>query len=115
MKTKPPPPDFQMAVVDARESSVPTLGQLDALLLSTPWDPPSEKDEGKTGAGFIYKRLKHGWRNAILAIVDRGLISYMRFGEMAFGEELLYENSGSRPKAKRGGRAGRGRGRGRGR
>lgn len=114
MKTKPPPPDFQMAVVDARDSTVPTLEQLDALLLSTPYDPP-DKDSDKPGAGFVYKRLKHGWRNAILAIVDRGLISYMRFGEMAFGEELLYENTNNRPKAKRGGRAGRGRGRGRGR
>ncbi|KAI1161251.1 tRNA-splicing endonuclease subunit sen54 N-term-domain-containing protein [Nemania serpens] len=100
MKTKPPPPDFQMAVVDARDSSIPTLEQLDTLLLSTPWDPP-EKDEGKSGAGFVYKHLKHGWRNAILAIVDRGLISYMRFGEMAFGEERLYENTHMRPTAKR--------------
>ncbi|KAI1201841.1 hypothetical protein F5X97DRAFT_267782 [Nemania serpens] len=114
MKSKPPPPDFQMAVVDARDSSVPTLEQLDTLLLSTPWDPP-EKDEGKSGAGFVYKHLKHGWRNVVLAIVDRGLTSYMRFGEMAFGEELLYENTDMRPKAKRGGRGGRGRGRGRGR
>ncbi|KAI3341450.1 tRNA-splicing endonuclease subunit sen54 N-term-domain-containing protein [Ustulina deusta] len=114
MKTRPPPPDFQMAVVDARDSSVPTLEQLDALLLSTPWNPP-EKNEGKQGAGFVYKRLQHGWRNAILAIVDRGLISYMRFSEMAFGEELLYKNTNTRPRAKRGGRAGRGRGGGRGR
>ncbi|KAI1822425.1 hypothetical protein F4861DRAFT_514742 [Xylaria intraflava] len=110
-KTKPPPPDFQMAVVDARESKVPTLEQLDTLLLSTPWDPP-ENDDGKTGAGFVYKRLKHGWRNAIMAVVDRGLISYMRFGEMAFGEEVIYKNTNTRPKAKRGGRAGRERGRG---
>ncbi|KAI1427937.1 tRNA-splicing endonuclease subunit sen54 N-term-domain-containing protein [Xylaria sp. FL1777] len=112
-KTKPPPPDFQMAVIDARDTSVPTLEQLDTLLLSTPWDPP--QDEEKQGAGFVYKRLKHGWRNAILAIVDRGLISYMRFGEMAFGEELLYEKMSRRPRAKRGGRSGRGRGGGRGR
>ncbi|KAI0556076.1 tRNA-splicing endonuclease subunit sen54 N-term-domain-containing protein [Xylaria curta] len=113
-KTKPPPPDFQMAVVDARDSSVPTLEQLDTLLLSTPWTPP-EANNGKLGAGFIYKRLKHGWRNAIIAVVDRGLISYMRFGEMAFGEELLYQSTNTRLKPKRGGRAGRGRGRGRGR
>ncbi|KAI0422499.1 tRNA-splicing endonuclease subunit sen54 N-term-domain-containing protein [Xylaria grammica] len=112
-KTKSPPPDFQMAVVDACDSSVPTLEQLDSLLLSTPWNPP-ENDEGKQGAGFIYKRLKHGWRHAVLAIVDRGLISYMKFSEMAFGEELLYEMN-TRPKAKRGGRVGRGRGGGRGR
>ncbi|KAI0973020.1 tRNA-splicing endonuclease subunit sen54 N-term-domain-containing protein [Xylaria arbuscula] len=114
MKTRPPPPDFQMEVADARDSSIPTLEQLDTLLLSTPWDPPEGK-EGKHGAGFVYRRLKHGWRNAIVAIVDRGLISYMRFSEMAFGEELLYKNTTTRPKAKRGGRAGRGRGGGRGR
>ncbi|KAI1809003.1 hypothetical protein GGS20DRAFT_488036 [Poronia punctata] len=114
-KARPQPPDFQIAVVDARESHVPTLEQLDALLVSTPWDPPPRNDEGKTGAGFVYKRLKHGWRKAILAVVDRGLISYMRFGEMAFAEELLYCNTSVRPKAKRGGRAGRGRGGGRGR
>ncbi|KAH8160772.1 hypothetical protein CIB48_g7474 [Xylaria polymorpha] len=113
-KTKPSPPDFQMAVVDARDSCVPTLEQLDTLLLSTPWNPP-EMDDGKPGAGFVYKRLKHGWRHAIIAIVDRGLISYMRFGEMAFGEELLYQTPNLRPRAKRGGRSGRGRGRGRGR
>ncbi|KAI0451489.1 tRNA-splicing endonuclease subunit sen54 N-term-domain-containing protein [Xylaria acuta] len=113
-KTKPPLPDFQIAVVDARDSSVPMLEQLDTLLLSTPWDPPNT-DNGKPGAGFVYKRLKHGWRNAIIAIVDRGLISYMRFGEMAFGEELLYQSTNLRPRAKRGRRAGRGRGKGRGR
>ncbi|KAJ3572141.1 hypothetical protein NPX13_g5148 [Xylaria arbuscula] len=42
VKTRPPPPDFQMAVVDARDSSIPTLEQLDALLLSTPWGPSRE-------------------------------------------------------------------------
>ncbi|KAI0436377.1 hypothetical protein F4803DRAFT_542442 [Xylaria telfairii] len=113
-KSKPSPPDFQIAVVDARDSCVPTLEQLDTLLLSTPWNPP-EMGDRKPGAGFVYKRLKHGWRHAIIAIVDRGLISYMRFGEMAFGEELLYQTPNLRPRAKRGGRVGRGRGRGRGR
>ncbi|KAI0389151.1 tRNA-splicing endonuclease subunit sen54 N-term-domain-containing protein [Xylariaceae sp. FL0594] len=114
-KARPQAPDFQIAVVDARDSGVPTLEQLDALLLSTPWDPPhqdgQERGGNGGGAGFVYKRLKYGWRKAILAVVDRGLISYMKFGEMAFGKELLYENASVRPKAKRGGRGG-GRGRG---
>jgi tRNA-splicing endonuclease subunit Sen54 len=111
-KARPHAPDFQIAVVDARDSGVPTLEQLDALLLSTPWDPPPPRnEEGKGGAGLVYKRLKYGWRKAILAVVDRGLISYMNFGEMAFSKELLYENTSVRPKAKRGGRGGR-RGRG---
>ncbi|KAI1214449.1 tRNA-splicing endonuclease subunit sen54 N-term-domain-containing protein [Annulohypoxylon truncatum] len=132
-KTKPPAPDFRIAVADARASSVPTLEQLTALLeVRTPWDPPEESPNQKQGQkgkgngnnqGLMYKRLKHAWRNAVIAVVDRGLISYVRFGEMAFARERLYEGFGSGAagggKGKRGGRSGRGgrggRGRGRGR
>ncbi|KAK7755034.1 tRNA-splicing endonuclease subunit sen54 [Diatrype stigma] len=157
-KSRPPPPDFRIAVVDARESSVPTLQQLTALVESTPWDPPTPvssapprnrvKDNGSSSdaaaaaagtkkpspgpqqssynpnmnIGLTYKRLKHGWRNAIVAVNDRGLISYLRFGEMAFAHERLYERfdglgrggGGGGGKGKRGGRGGRGRGGGRG-
>ncbi|KAI1076386.1 tRNA-splicing endonuclease subunit sen54 N-term-domain-containing protein [Whalleya microplaca] len=117
-KTKPPPPDFRIAVVDARTSSVPTLEELTALLESTPWDPPDPPRDGPGGdggAGLMYRRLKHAWRNAVVAVVDCGLISYVRFGEMAFGEERLYEKVGTGRgggKGKRGGRGGSGRGRG---
>ncbi|KAI0830445.1 tRNA-splicing endonuclease subunit sen54 N-term-domain-containing protein [Hypoxylon sp. FL0890] len=112
-KTKPLPPDFRIAVVDARTSSVPTLEQMTALLeRCTPWDPPEQPKEGQNaGPGQLYRRLKHAWRNAIVAVVDRGLISYIRFGEMAFGEERLYERIGSGgrgAKGKRGGRNGKG-------
>ncbi|KAI1337684.1 hypothetical protein F5Y15DRAFT_150976 [Xylariaceae sp. FL0016] len=115
-KTKPIAPDFRIAVVDARTSSVPTLEQLSALLESTPFDPPETK-EGHSSDGFMYKRLKHGWRNALVAVVDGGLISYLRLGEMAFGEERLFERTGrgGRKGGNRGrtrGRGGRGRGRG---
>ncbi|KAI0006714.1 hypothetical protein F4779DRAFT_552980 [Xylariaceae sp. FL0662B] len=108
-KTKPPPPDFRLAVVDARSSSVPTLEELTALLESTPWDPPEPQKEGD-GVGLMYRRLKHAWRNVVVAVVDCGIISYLRFGEMAFGEERLYErvNAGKGGKGKRGGRSGRG-------
>ncbi|KAI1389061.1 tRNA-splicing endonuclease subunit sen54 N-term-domain-containing protein [Hypoxylon trugodes] len=115
-KTKPPSPDFRIAVADARTSSVPTLEELTALLETcTPWDPPklpaSKKEGEKGGVGPMYQRLKHAWHNAVVAIVDGGLISYIRFGEMAFGEERLYEKVGSGgrgAKGKRGGRPGRG-------
>ncbi|KXJ96439.1 hypothetical protein Micbo1qcDRAFT_191208 [Microdochium bolleyi] len=116
-KARPPPPDFQIAVADTRTSSVPTLEELTALLESTPWDPPAPppppRDGGAGGGGmnvgFMYKRLKHGWRNAIVAVVDRGLISYVRLTEMAFGEELLYASFDDKNKkggGKRGGRGG---------
>ncbi|KAL7624192.1 tRNA-splicing endonuclease subunit sen54 [Parahypoxylon ruwenzoriense] len=100
-KTRPPPPDFRIAVADARSSSVPTLEQLTALLeADTPWDPPpsppaDKPGNGGAGVGPMYRRLKHAWRNAIVAVVDGGLISYLRFGEMAFGEEKLYERIGA--------------------
>ncbi|KAK9421142.1 putative tRNA-splicing endonuclease subunit sen54 N-term-domain-containing protein [Seiridium unicorne] len=124
-KASPPPPDFRIAVVNARTTSVPTITELSAMLESTPWDPPDEKTAtAGQGVGFMYKRLKHGWRNAILAVVDSGFTSYLRFTEMAFGEEKLYETfdrsqgkggkKGRGGPGGRGGKAGRGGGRGRG-
>lgn len=113
-KTRPPPPDFRIAVADARASSVPTLEQLAALLeRRTPWDPPPPAAGDKNGGvGLMYRRLKHAWRNAVVAVVDRGLISYVRFGEMAFGEERLYERVGGGGRGGKGKRGGRGGGRG---
>lgn len=124
-KSNPPPPDFRISVVNARTTSVPTISELSALLESTPWNPPDEKMAAGQGVGFVQKRLKHGWRNAIVAVVDSGFTSYLRFTEMAFGEERLYETfdraqgkggkKGGRGGAGgRGGRGGRGGGRGRG-
>lgn len=116
-KSKPGIPDFRLAITDARSSSVPTLKEMTSLLECTPWDPPPQKEPMQ-----MFQRLKHGYRNAILAVVDQGIISYLRLSEAAFGEERLYErfDSGSGRGSKRGGmmsrgKAGSGRGRGRGR
>jgi tRNA-splicing endonuclease subunit Sen54 len=118
-KARPPIPNFRIAVVDARSTSVPTLEQMSSLVESMPWDPPEPRKEGAPmNIGLTYKRLKHGWHHAILAVVDRGLISYLRFTEMAFGEEKLFESFGGfkgpkgGKKGGRGGKSGRGRGRG---
>ncbi|KAK7419169.1 tRNA-splicing endonuclease subunit sen54 [Neonectria punicea] len=115
-KKSPPPPDFRVAVVDAGDSCLPSLQQIEALLESTPHDPPNEAWKGP---GRMYHRLKHGHRNVLVAIVDRGLVNFMRFGEGAFGEERIFErfdNKGGPRGGKKGGRGGgRGRGRGRGR
>ncbi|KAF7542654.1 hypothetical protein G7Z17_g11396 [Cylindrodendrum hubeiense] len=115
-KKNPPPPDFRIAVVDAGDSCVPSLEQIEALLESTPYDPPNKP--AWQGPGRMYQRLKHGHRNVLVAIVDRGLVNFMRFGEGAFGEERLFErfdNRGARGGKKGGRGGGRGRGRGRGR
>ncbi|POR37774.1 Putative tRNA-splicing endonuclease subunit tsp-5, partial [Tolypocladium paradoxum] len=88
-KKRPPAPDFRIAVADAGDSCLPTLGQVTALLESTPLDPPA--GAAMQGPGRLYQRLKHGHRNVLVAVVDRGLVNFMRFGEGAFGEERLFE------------------------
>ncbi|CAL5873143.1 uncharacterized protein PFLUO_LOCUS7412 [Penicillium psychrofluorescens] len=88
-KTAPPPPDFRIAVLSTREqSTLPTLTQLSALLHSTPLVPP----HGEKMNRMMYMRLRHGYRNVILAIVDQGVVSYLRVGDAAFGKEKLFEN-----------------------
>ncbi|KAI9696344.1 MAG: tRNA-splicing endonuclease subunit sen54 [Bogoriella megaspora] len=83
-KSAPGPPDFRIAVVSAREATIPTLSQISALIESTPDDPP------RPDAG-LYQKLRHGYRNVILAVVDQGVVSYLRFADAGFGLENLYE------------------------
>lgn len=115
-KRSPPTPDFRIAVTDTETEGVPALEEIEALLESTPLAPPNETWRGHPGR--MYQRLKHGHRNVLIAIVDRGLVNFMRFGEGAFGEEKLYERfdgvRGGRG-VKKGGHGGVGRGRGGGR
>jgi tRNA-splicing endonuclease subunit Sen54 len=112
-KSNPGMPDFQIAVVSSRSTNVPSLTQLVSLLESSPWDPPKKE---WTGLGNSYQRLRHGWRNVILAVVDQGVISYLRMSEAAFGEERLYDrfDGGGARGGKKGGSRGKERGRGRG-
>ncbi|KAI9930516.1 tRNA-splicing endonuclease subunit sen54 [Aspergillus wentii] len=106
-KTAPPTPDFRIAVVDARrQTTIPTVSQLGALLESTPLDPP----QGPKMEKQLYMRLRHGYRNVILAVFDQGVVSYLRVADAAFGKEKIYgdkgaprgpKNGGYRPKPKR--------------
>lgn len=90
-KTAPPPPDFRVAVINAQtQPTIPTLSQLGALLGSTPLDPP----RGEKMNRLLYMRLRHGYRNVILAIVDHGVVSYLRMGDAAFGKEKIYDKGG---------------------
>ena len=105
-KSAPGEPDFRIAVVNARETTMPTLEQLTALMETVPYVPPAEKSQ-------LYQKLKHGYKSVILAIVDQGVVSYLRLADVGFGKEKLHERKGKGPGGKRGGRGGRG-GRGRG-
>ena len=79
------------------------------LLQSVPYDPPPQSMDKQ-----LYQKLKHGYRNVILAVVDQGVVSYVRIADAAFGKEKIYNRPGRGRGGKRGGGRGRGRGRGRG-
>ncbi|KPI38092.1 putative tRNA-splicing endonuclease subunit tsp-5 [Cyphellophora attinorum] len=83
-KSLPPPPDFHICVLDARATNVPTMSQIGSLLDSMPSDelPADRKVEAK---------IKHGKRNVILAVVDIGVVSYLRVGEAESGSYNVWE------------------------
>ncbi|KAK2810976.1 hypothetical protein FQN50_002568 [Emmonsiellopsis sp. PD_5] len=90
-KSSPPAPDFRLAIISSRtHPHLPTLSQLTSLLNTTPLDPP----RGEKMERMMYMRLRHGWRNVILAVVDQGVVSFLRVGEAGFGRERLYEGIG---------------------
>lgn len=72
------------------------MAQLDHLLGQAPWEPPREDSQ-------LYQRLKHGYRNVLLAVVDQGIVSYLRFAETAFSTQPIYQYRG---KGARGGKKG---------
>ncbi|KAF2842218.1 hypothetical protein M501DRAFT_928062 [Patellaria atrata CBS 101060] len=110
-KSSPGPPDFQICVIDARATPFPSLAQLEGLLAAAPLQEPK---------GTLYFKLKQGWRNVLLAVVDNGIVSFMRVSEAGFGEERVFKSigrgrggkrgRGERGRGSRGGRGGRGRG-----
>ncbi|KAK5134086.1 hypothetical protein LTR08_006976 [Meristemomyces frigidus] len=107
-KSAPGPPDFRIAVVNGRETSMPSLQQLSSLMDTVPYTPPKED-------GQLYQKLRYGYKNVILAVVDQGVVSYLRIADAAFGRERLYERKAKSFNGKRGGRGGGRGGRGRGR
>lgn len=60
-------------------------------------------------------RLKTGTRSVVLAVVDNGVVSFLRMAETGSGRERIFEGRAGRGRGKRGRGGGRGRGRGRGR
>ena len=109
-KSAPGPPDFRVAVLDARDDCFPTLQQLDQLLERSPYAPPPATINQQPA-----QRLKHGYKNVILGVVDQGVVSYIRIADAGFSREKIYERAIRGAGHKRGGGRNRGRGKGRGR
>lgn len=98
-KTSPPPPDYRICVIDARTApAIPSLAQLGPLLDSQPDDVLQPEK-----AGRLENRIKHGRKNVLLAIVDMGVVSYLRLSDACFGAEKLFEE-----KMRSGAKGGRG-------
>lgn len=51
----------------------------------------------------LYMRLRHGYRNVILAVVDQGVTSFLRVADAAFGKERIYEAANAPMGSKKGG------------
>ena len=101
-KSAPGKPDFQIAVLSTNESSAPKFWELDRLIGET--SPPESMSPGSNKPkGHIYSRLRNRERSALIAVVDQGVISYVRFTDAQFGRERLFA------KVERGGGKGKGR------
>lgn len=106
-KSLPPPPDFRICVLDARATQVPAMTEIGTLLDTMP-------DDAQPNDKRAEMKIKHGKRNVILAIVDIGVVSYLRFAETSIGEYKIFEEKTARAQkgSRRGGGSPRGGGRG---
>jgi tRNA-splicing endonuclease subunit Sen54 len=84
-KTDPGPPDFYVSVINARTQALPTAAELEALLRQTPYVPPD------AGASSMYPSLRDGYRKVVLAVVDQGIVSFLRVADAAFGCHPLWK------------------------
>ncbi|KAG9907378.1 hypothetical protein KCV02_g14989, partial [Aureobasidium melanogenum] len=96
-KSDPGTPDFRIAVVNARETSFPTLAQLSGLIDTQPYQPPRQDAQ-------LYQKLRNGYKSVILAVVDQGVTSYLRLADAGFVREKLFDRKP--PAARKGGKGG---------
>lgn len=119
-KRDPGAPDFSVCVVNARTTRLPTLPELESLLSEQPVDSLYSEvieQRNRRTMGQTYGALKRGHRNVLLAIVDEGMVSYMKVADAVFAQEgRLFEREGfsgvTGPGGKRRGARPRGGGRG---
>ncbi|CAK7225823.1 tRNA-splicing endonuclease subunit sen54 [Sporothrix bragantina] len=111
-KTRPPPADFYLSVADAHATGVPSLEQVTELLalvpplsakthaskrgkqagtaLSTPKPNPAPSTASFPPLPVVYRHIKLGCRCVIIAVVDHGIVNYMRFSDGTFGTDPIW-------------------------
>ncbi|KAK6497671.1 tRNA-splicing endonuclease subunit sen54 [Arthrobotrys musiformis] len=102
-KSAPGPPDFYVCVVSTLDTRLPSLAEIDGLFKDIP-----EVDRATAREKGLYQGLKEGRRNVILATVDYGVISYMKFSDSRFGDEMLDVDPPAKGKGKPGNKGGKG-------
>ncbi|KAL0058373.1 tRNA-splicing endonuclease subunit sen54 [Marasmius tenuissimus] len=99
-KSAPGPPDYQIAVVDARTTPMPTLHELTALYdISPEWPVPMPKyrrppPPPRPGQPPLPERrgpnpfaaLRAGKKTVVIAVVDAGNVGFFRFAQGEWGE-----------------------------
>ncbi|KAF8461416.1 tRNA-splicing endonuclease subunit sen54 N-term-domain-containing protein [Kalaharituber pfeilii] len=93
-KSDPGPPDFRIVVLStAQHPRIPTIVQIAALFDSVPFDDGCDLRAGNDAvfqAKHQFQRLKDGRKSVVLAVVDAGVISFMKLADVGFGDEFLY-------------------------
>lgn len=101
-KSSPPPPDYNLVILNARTSLLPTSSQLGHLLTSLPKtaQTPTQKSPSNVRENDSTKnrrparietRIKRGKRSFLLAVVDCGIVSYLRISAGGFGGKFQVE------------------------
>ncbi|QSL64240.1 hypothetical protein MERGE_000395 [Pneumocystis wakefieldiae] len=82
-KSKLENPDFRIIVLNSRTTSMPSLKEFLDIFDSVPLI-----NYEKNATAF--QRLKNGARHIIFALVDSGVISFIKFMDIGFGNEKIY-------------------------
>ena len=81
-KKSPPLPDFQIVIVDVSSTRFPTKNQLDDLFKRVEYQGRSQESLSEAqGGAKEKKRLKDGSNCVLFALVDNGVINYMRLSQ----------------------------------
>lgn len=83
-KSDPGEPHFRVTVLDSQNQHLPDLPDLNHLFDSIPLTDQTDMSDNPIA------RLKSGFRNVVLAIVDMGVISFLSLGDVSFHDDPIY-------------------------